>query len=1043
MTSTRGPMKLNRANINSGAGSAADEKRLGVPESSVSMKTGAPVAAVVDDPGVGPDLFPGPMAPGARVSVPTGKPVPMRLGGKPLARVNSSAPASIAASVVESRPVEPAGKGGPGLLSAQAVTPLLANKILDVGYEMSVVQAMRPNAKDETGYSNADYAFGGVLAVTGNVEASALLLSLYPRQAEERGLTRQDLAFAMPPEFQELPARSAAIALLRRDRENLRGAACWAEMDARHVFVMTYAQDWAETLPLRRNGTRTTTGFILPKENLPRLLADYSGELINRDGLVRLADRVAQEGRKAQAEVRVDAAISVTATKRSDGKFLVSWSNPFSPVGEGFREVVRGLNGDFVKESKSWALGGREAKLLPLVAAGIDADFATYPFHGNDLRGQDLVVAENLRNGITTLEVAQVREGVIDFGFVGTQSKLSELLKQAGAVSQGGRFSIKAESVGALVGRLESATNVDSSALLDGAMEGLRTQTKVLERVIAMNEDVNAVTQATPTGLPFYFHQKEGIRFLWSIPTPGGILGDDMGLGKTMQALVYANDRFQNERRLLVPPSSLKRNWEKEIAKFIGVEEAKKAQVIRNGKEPIRPGVEWLIVNYDLLAKRKEELMAWKPTLLVADEAHKLKGNKPESGWSKALLGYREKTKDPKALGAFVPGIISVCSKRLALTGTPIQNRVEELWNYLIFCCGSEEEAGSFLGLDKPIPGDPQVREKNFKGFANRYCDAKQVQISAQEWKWDTSGASNLDDLGRRMAPIYLRRTKEELKAKGLLGDFKGKLPQQSIPVELSAAEMKTYHAAVARLLGNVSTLLGEDMDGVDQEFLDRMIRSSEKVQDGALAEASALRQVTALMKIPTAIEEIRSTLEAGKKIIVFSNYIAVLDALQAEFSKPSKDVDGRDVAPIKIARVDGSVSGDRREAQKVLFQEDPRAMIFLGQTKAAGEGLNLTAADEVLTVDRPWTPGAEDQCEDRANRIGQTNLVTCKYLDAEGTFDDDLREILRVKRETIMAFEKGAGEAPRVSEVDTLRDLLIRLRAEQQTIKHAKKGKK
>lgn len=1018
-----------------GQGAVADPPAPPKPVTSaapVAMGAGGQVAPVIDstgDFGLLSDLLP-------RVQAPEPTPLPVRPAGKP-----KKAPGLATGPTREPKPdpVELAEKaravsiGGPGT----TLSPDLARRVLDAAYEMSVVQAMNPSFRDETGFSNADYAFGGVLALAGDAQSSALLLSLYPRQAEARGLAQSDLLEAMPPELRNYPARSAAISMLRESRSGLRGAACWARMDDGHVFLMTYAQDWADTLPLRRNGVRTTTGFIVPMENLSRLLEAYQGTMVNRSGLEDLAAEARLKGVMALAEGRPAAALAVTATKTLDGNYLVGWTNPFDKEGVALREVVRdGLGGEFQAATKNWLISGRAAKLLPLAAASVDADFTDYPFHAGDLRGQDLIVAENLRNGVTTLEVLRHDDQGVTFSFLGKNPGAHAAILERGANHTKGFYRIPSESAVDLVANLDGAGGVDSSAVLDAAADALKAKAKTIAKVIAINEDPNrAIPDTTPTGIAYKPHQKEAYRFLWSLPVDGGILADDMGLGKTLEGLSYAYDRFHGGRKLVVPPTSLKRNWEKEIIKFFGKEQAAKTQVIRKGSDAIKPGTEWLIVNYDLLTRKKEELTAWKPDLLLLDEAHKIKGCRAEAGWSKALLGYTIKPKVEGERPQYVPGIMAACGKRLCLTGTAIENRVEELWNYLLLCIGDERQVGLFLELDMPIPGDPVSRELNFMGFAKRYCAAHQEQVSPTKWVWVTNGASNLDDLGRRLAPIYLRRLKMDV-----LTDFMGKAPQQSIPVELSAAEMKTYDAAVAKLLGNVEALLGMEISPETQDFLDRMIRDNEKVSDGALAECSALRQVTALMKIPAAIDYIQGRLDGGKKIIVFSNYLAVLNALQAEFTKPGAD--GEPPA-FKVVRVDGSLNGDRRQKMVDQFQDDPNTMIILAQTKVGGVGYTMTASSEVLTVDRPWTPGAEDQCEDRANRIGQTELVNCGYLDAEGTFDDDLREILRVKREIIEAFEKGAASAPRTTDVDTIKELLLRVKESHLRTTQAKKGRK
>jgi len=137
--------------------------------------------------------------------------------------------------------------------------------------------------------------------------------------------------------------------------------------------------------------------------------------------------------------------------------------------------------------------------------------------------------------------------------------------------------------------------------------------------------------------------------------------------------------------------------------------------------------------------------------------------------------------------------------------------------------------------------------------------------------------------------------------------------------------------------------------------------------------------------------------------------------------------------------RIDGKTSGTKRQEAVDRFQSDPQVQVFLGQIKAAGVGITLTEARSVIRVDRPWTPAEEDQAADRAYRIGQTGVVNVYDLDAEGTFDGDLGEVLQVKRTTISAFEKGAmevGEDGDPDALDTVSEILKRLKKAARSVK-------
>jgi SWI/SNF-related matrix-associated actin-dependent regulator of chromatin subfamily A-like protein 1 len=153
------------------------------------------------------------------------------------------------------------------------------------------------------------------------------------------------------------------------------------------------------------------------------------------------------------------------------------------------------------------------------------------------------------------------------------------------------------------------------------------------------------------------------------------------------------------------------------------------------------------------------------------------------------------------------------------------------------------------------------------------------------------------------------------------------------------------------------------------------------------LTKAETLKQIAVKGKIDYVIEWIRNFLESDEKLVVFATHKTVVSAIMEAFPKIA-------------VKIDGSLSTDKqREDAKVKFQTDDKIRLFVGQTKAASEGINLTASSTVAFVELPWTPGNVRQCEDRCHRIGQKDTVNVNFLLAFGTIEEKIAKILDSKR--------------------------------------------
>jgi superfamily II DNA or RNA helicase len=445
----------------------------------------------------------------------------------------------------------------------------------------------------------------------------------------------------------------------------------------------------------------------------------------------------------------------------------------------------------------------------------------------------------------------------------------------------------------------------------------------------------------------------------------GGVLADDMGLGKTLQTigllLHLKNERKKKEDAgekagrhltLIVAPTSVVPNWQREIEKFAPSLKA----VLWHGADRHELASELgdydiVITSYALLRRDEEQLGKLKLSYAILDEAQQIKN--PMSATARAA----------KKLDAH---------RRLALTGTPIENRLSEIWSIFDFV------APGLLG--------------DLARFEQRYATPI-----------DRGDAKAAARLRAAIHPFVLRRTKEEV-AKDL--PEKIEIEQQ---IELATEQQKLYQQVLQEVRASV---LGEiDKVGIA------------KAQIQILAALTRLRQVACdprLLGLPRAFgdddsgklqalrELVSEAYSGGHRVLVFSQFTSMLALI-----KKAMDEDG-----IKYEYLDGSTKD--RQANVERFQSDPTVTCFLISLKAGGMGLNLTGADTVVHFDPWWNPAVEDQATDRAHRIGQTRVVTVYKLVARGTIEEKILQLAGKKRALVDAvLTEDAGGAKKLTRAD------------------------
>lgn len=474
--------------------------------------------------------------------------------------------------------------------------------------------------------------------------------------------------------------------------------------------------------------------------------------------------------------------------------------------------------------------------------------------------------------------------------------------------------------------------------LADAADElGLRGDTAWRGRAQRL-EEAAALQPVLPPGLQAQLrpYQVDGVSWMQRLAHAGlgACLADDMGLGKTVQTLALLLQRAALGPALVVAPTSVCRNWADEAARFApGLRvsvygQDAPAEGHRAAQLPALAAGEVLVASYGLLMRDAEAFAAPTWATLVLDEAQALKN---------------AATQRVKAVAALQADF------RLALSGTPVENRLADLW--------------SLMNLLNPgLLGSAQRFGERFAGPIERQRDA-----------------AARARLRRLVGPFLLRRTKAQV-----LTDLppRTEIVQQ---VEPGAEERAFLEAARRSALQRVAALVPGD-SGSAFNVLAELTRLRRAACDPRLA-APELGLVGAKVQ---AFERLAQELvDSGHQALVFSQFTDFLDLLGQRLQD----------AGLSHLRLDGSTPAAQRAQRVAAFQRGDAAL-FLISLKAGGYGLNLTAADYVVIADPWWNPAAEDQAMGRAHRIGQQRPVTVYRLVTAGSVEERIVALHRDKRE-------------------------------------------
>ena len=436
----------------------------------------------------------------------------------------------------------------------------------------------------------------------------------------------------------------------------------------------------------------------------------------------------------------------------------------------------------------------------------------------------------------------------------------------------------------------------------------------------------------------------------------GGILADDMGLGKTLQILTMLKSIKDSKNKvlaLIVVPTSLVFNWQAEIDKF--APNLKTAMVI--GTKETRNSIindyekfDLLITSYPLIRRDIDEYMDLNFDFCILDEAQQIKN--PQSQNSECCKKINAKQK-------------------YALTGTPIENNLIELWSIFDFI----------------MPGYLFSKNK----FTQRYMSKSKEDVSINA----------VDDLKRHINPFILRRLKKQV-----LDELPDKI-ENTVISDMTDEQKKIYYAYHTSIKNSIDKQIEQN--------------GYEKSQIHILAGLTKLRQICCHPslfidnysddsgKLIQFIEIVKDAIESEHRILVFSQFTSMLDIIGETLAKNE----------VTYFRLDGSMKIEKRNEIVKKFNRGENS-VFLISLKAGGTGLNLTSADVVIHYDPWWNPAVEEQATDRVYRIGQNKAVQVFKMVSKGTIEEKIIKLQEKKKQLINSvIEPGETLLSKLSKED------------------------
>lgn len=569
----------------------------------------------------------------------------------------------------------------------------------------------------------------------------------------------------------------------------------------------------------------------------------------------------------------------------------------------------------------------------------------------------------NNRPSIFTLDaILEYEPEIIVGGVKLTKNELKALLESAGGLRliKGKWVEVDHEKLAMLLSQYETIESGAGLSLLDAMKRemGIGKSDSTIEisngawleklRLSLLNP-----TKLAPSVLPQTFkgslrpYQSEGFSYLnmMSDYNLGACLADDMGLGKTVQVIAHIGTVLKDkEKVLLIVPTSLTGNWEKEFSKFLpSIVPVLLTGPSKNTNEISLEDGGVYITTYPLLSKLLNvRAVNW--DLVVLDEAQAIKNN--GTAQTKAVKAIKSK-------------------KRIAMTGTPVENSTADLWSLF-----------DFLN-----PGLLGTRTE-FQKYTNLL-----------------EGNHSYAPLRKVLSPFILRRMKTD---KSIISDLPDKIEEKEYPL-LSKIQEKLYSSTVASL---VEKLQKTDDEGIARKGI--VLSSIMQLKQICNHPCQYSGDVESAYKKDDSgkfllLEEIsKSIYERHERMLVFTQFTEVIPALDALLFS---------VFNQKGLILHGGVKAKDRTALVTTFNDEHYCPYMILSLKAGGIGLNLTAANHVVHFDRWWNPAVENQATDRAFRIGQKKDVVVHTFITKGTIEEKIDELLESKKELSNSILSSSGE--------------------------------
>jgi superfamily II DNA or RNA helicase len=647
---------------------------------------------------------------------------------------------------------------------------------------------------------------------------------------------------------------------------------------------------------------------------------DYDGNLVSADGLGRTVYRNSRR-RVIQRDLQSEIAAQKRLTQLGFRAPYWAQHGPFELPADRVAKVVRALTQEGWRVEAQGKLYRSAISVRLEISSGVDWFDLEGAAQFGDLRVSLPKLLRAIKHGEQTVRLDDGTLGVIPEEWIAKYRLLAEL----GRVS-GQQLRFTRPQVALLDALIASEPEVSVDAVFDRVREEIRSFA-----------GVNSANPPETFRGELRDYQRDGLGWLKFLQRfgLGGCLADDMGLGKTIQVLALLearraereSDRGSWPRQsLVVVPRSLVFHWKEEAARF-----TPQLHILdHTGGTRLKPSEHFgdydvVVTTYGTLTRDALHFKNVRFDYCILDEAQAIK--------------------NPGTLSAKAARLITA-DHRLALSGTPIENHLGELWSLFEF-------------LNPGMLGSASIF-----GGAGRNPDAKTREI-----------------LARALRPFILRRTK---------GQVARELPpktEQTIYCDLDAKDKKLYDELRdyyrARLLKNGA-------DGASGQFkfqvLEALLRLRQAACHPGLIDKSKTAEPSA--KIDTLLAQLDQVLEENHKVLVFSQFTSLLAILR----------DRLDAAKISYEYLDGRTRD--RQARVDEFQNNPDARLFLISLKAGGLGLNLHAAEYVYLLDPWWNPAVETQAIDRAHRIGQTRQVFAYRLITRDTVEEKVLELQRSKRD-------------------------------------------